>query len=347
MRRYGAFFVLLSVFMGLAFVPYASADWPTVWEWETQTKYSHVRSITWSGDGEYLAAISFDDDENGVRHSVAEMWDTMLENHRVFGTDDLQPISAALNEDGSRLFTSLSTGDIALWDTVSGEVIQRTVAHKTASELILSDDWKWLVSWNEDSVIIWHANTLERHSLITKPAQTRDSVNFVFATLNQDSETLAVGNSAGVVLLYDLKSKTHISSFVTGEHGKPYGAFYDYDGQLVLGYKSSIVKLCNLESKACEDFNINVGMYQVVLGYTPSDTFLIATNDGNIEGRTIAWDGVYYMLKTDLYNVSDIAVSPFYHSYEAFIAIGAYPGRLIVGYSPLCACSLQLESDLL
>jgi WD40 repeat protein len=337
MRRSGLF-ALLAVFVGLAFVPYASADLPWGWEGETQTQYSHVRSITWSGDSEYVAATSFDDDENGVSHSVAEMWDNTLEQHRVFGTEVAQPISAALNEDGSRLFTGLSTGEIALWDTESGALLQRMPAHKIAPQLVISNDRKWLVSWEEDSVIIWDASTLERHWLITHPAQARESVDFVFAVINRDSDTLAVGNSAGVVLFYDLESKKHISSLVTGESGKPYGAFYMDYGDLVLAYKPSILKFC--DSNQCFEIPLDASIYRAVVGYVNQDELLVATTDGRLEARQAYPAIALSIFKSDVYNVSDMALSPD----EVFFAAGAYPGRLIIVYAPVCGCSFEKTS---
>jgi hypothetical protein len=329
MHRYGALFALMVVFMGLAFVPSASAD--ADFEWETTTHYSHVRSITWSGDSQYIAVTSFDDDENEMRHSVAEMWDSSLENHRVFGTDDAQPISAALNDDGSRLFTGLSTGEVALWDTESSALLQRMPAHKTAPELEISDDRKWLVSWDEDSAIIWDANTLERHFLITRPSQARESVDFVFAAISPDNQILALGHSAGVVLFYDLKSKTHISGLVTGEHGKPYGAFYSDDGELVLGYKPSTLKLCAPLATQCYDVDLDAGIYYVTEGYQNDDDVIVATNDGTVETRNVYNypDMTLYPLKRNLYNVSELVLSPDEYS----IAVGAYSGRLIVAYT--------------
>lgn len=341
MRLHSALFALLVVFMGLAFVPHASADWPSKWEWETQTQYSHVRSITWSGDSQYIAATSFDD-ENGVQYSVAEMWDASLKDHRTFGTDDAQPISAALNQDGSRLFTGLSTGEVAVWDTVSGTILQRMPVHKTAPELEISDDRKWLVSWEEDSVIIWNAETLEQHWMIKNPSQTRESVHFVFASINRESEILAVGNSAGVILVYDLESKRHTSSLVTGEDGKPYGVFFRHKGELALGYDPSLITLCDTQSGQCYKDKLAQDMYYVALGHESANLLIVATNDGNLNGdlTNVDYDMIFLQFITDLYNVSDVLLSP----HEVFIAVGAYPGRLIILHSPMCLCSFRNTS---
>lgn len=127
-----------------------------------------VKVATFSPDGQLLAASGND--------GMLKLWEVKSNKelksmvHRDSPDIDMATYSFIFSRDGKQVYAGNGDGTISIWDVASGKEIRNWQAHpNTALKLVISPDYRRLVSLGDALVKVWDTNTWREITTLSIP----------------------------------------------------------------------------------------------------------------------------------------------------------------------------------
>jgi len=190
-----------------------------------------IASFAWSADGGTLAA--------GTGNGVLLAWDLTSaapEPYRQLAVNGSNVRAVFLPTDPPAVVTADSDGQVTLWDLREGRSLRTFPGSPgVAAGLAVAPDGKTIACAGPQAVYLWDAATGALPRSLRNDPNRPASASWAFSTLawSPDGRTLAAGDSAGRVFVWDADARTAARSFAT-QGGAVTSLAWSRAGQLLL-----------------------------------------------------------------------------------------------------------------
>ena len=149
-----------------------------------------VKVASFSPDGKLLAASG--NDGMLKLYDVKSYKELKSMVHRDSPDIDMATYAFLFSRDGKQIYAGNGDGTISVWDVASGKEIRNWQAHSTITlKLVLSPDYRHLVSLGDPTVKIWDTKTWREIATLSIP-RTAENSNF-------SASALAISNNGKLI----------------------------------------------------------------------------------------------------------------------------------------------------
>lgn len=236
-----------------------------------------VSSVTWLGDGSYLASGGVD--------SVVQVWNLATGERLLTLTGHEGAVSSVAWSPTARyLASSAADGAVHLWELKTGEPLLTLIGHEGAvNSIALSLDGRYLAAGAANGAVwVWDIEAGENVLTLTGHEGSVTSVAW-----SPDDRYLAAGAADGAVWVWNLETSKPLF-ILTGHEGAVSSVAWSFDGSsyLASGSVDGTVRVWNMENgKPVVSFDDPKGAVSSV-AWSPDKRYLTA---GGADGIVRLW----------------------------------------------------------
>ena len=263
----------------------ASRD-AVVWKWDVKTGQLVQRidmpllarsRLFVSPDGKYVLTQAFSD-------NVVRLWSLgkTITEVQTLPFDDLFSWSVAFSSDNRYILVGYSGGMVLVWDTVSGQVVQRLKGHTSAvTSITFSPDGKKVLTGSADKTVrLWDWQTG------TELLRLSQSNQVYASAFSSDGKYVLAGASDGTVRLWDTYPHPKLPVF-TGHTAVVSAVSFSPDGKLLATGGSDGMRLWDVGSGQLIHAFPEAGFINYGVKFSPDGRYLVS---GNWSGVAMVWN---------------------------------------------------------
>lgn len=205
----------------------ASADnGGAVLVWDAATRQPISRPLT--GSDNAIKSVAFSPDGTtlswGGDNARIGLWEVSTRRRLGLGSESSSWL-VAYSPDG-RILATGNDKELLLWDVATLRLLRQPLSrHTNISQITFSPDGKWLAAYGNDYAEVWDASTPrgEVRGPIKVPGMSLD--------FSPDGKSLAVGDSEGIIAIYDLGTMEPRGEPLKGHDGPVSVLAYSSDGR--------------------------------------------------------------------------------------------------------------------
>lgn len=224
----------------------------------------------------------------------------------------------AIQPGNRRLAAALDSGNVALWDTLSGRAISSlpNPDKKPALDVIFSRDGKWLASGYEDGTVrLWRGDTLAGVAKISAHKGGVYSIAF-----SPDSQVMATGDEKGNLSLWNVDKRSKIAD-LKGHTGLIREITFSRDGKwMAVAGADGFASLWDARTrKQVQKFEVDEAAGSVSF---------------NFNSTRLAYTGLNQDNTINIYDITTRRTSPAFSAPTSVYAVSYDANNRLIGVAP-------------